>query len=691
MAKDPFRYFRVEARELLDGLTQGILALERGDVSPELLARLLRLAHTLKGAARVVRQAEVAEIAHAIEDVLAPRRDAGGPLPPGEVARLLTLTDDCEARLRPVFAPAKTAGGAEVPPAEPVQAATVRVEAVDVDAILYDLAETDVGLGSLHQEAAGLGQATAVVTRLVDALAVPSGDTTTGDRPLRGPCELRSLAEDVRATLRRHSQSIRAAVDRVRQDLARIRERVGDLRLLPAREMFSPLERAARDAAEALNKRVVFEATGGEHRLDAHALLTIRDALAHVVRNGVAHGIEDGADRERLGKPREGRIRLRVHRRGGRVHFVAEDDGRGIDVGAVRRVVIDRGLAPPAEAETLGMAEATPLLFRGGFSTAPAVSEVMGRGVGLDAVRTAVDGLRGDVELRSEPGRGTAVEITVPISLESFDAMAVAAGGATVLIPFDAVRRTLRLTPADLAHTAAGATVFWEGEAVPFRPLADVLGRPRAPRPSPGEWTAVVVRARGAVAAVGVDRLEGTRTVVVRPPPELCGPLPLVAGVTLDAAGDPLPVLDPTALVDAVRSGAGHPPEPPADPPLPVLIVDDSLTTRMLEQSILETAGYEVDQATSGEEALEMARRNRYAAFVVDVEMPGMNGFELLERFRADPALHAVPAILVTSRASPEDRRRGELAGARAHIAKSEFDEGRLVHTIRELIGEAAQ
>jgi len=161
MAKDPFRYFRVEARDLLEGLTQGILALERGDISSELLARLLRLAHTLKGAARIVRQTEVAEIAHAIEDVLAPRRDAGTPFPAGEVSRLLALVDECEVRLRPVFAPPKREGDAE-PPAERDPAATFRVEAADVDAILYDLADTDVRCGALHQEAAGLDRVEAV-------------------------------------------------------------------------------------------------------------------------------------------------------------------------------------------------------------------------------------------------------------------------------------------------------------------------------------------------------------------------------------------------------------------------------------------------------------------------------------------------------------------------------------------------
>ncbi len=361
---------------------------------------------------------------------------------------------------------------------------------------------------------------------------------------------------------------------------------------------------------------------------------------------------------------------------------------RGIDLAAIRRVVSERRLATPAAAQTLGMREAIQLLFQGGVSTAPAVSEVMGRGVGLDVVRATATRLKGDIDLHSEPNRGTTVEIAVPVSLESLDVLAVSASEWTGLIPFDAVQRTLQLKESDLVHSATGTAVFWE-EAIPFRLLGEIVGGSRVTAKS-GEWTAVVVRARGGSVALGVDRLEGVRNVVVRPLPPLCGPVPLVASVTFNAGGDPQLVLDPAALFDAVRVKTGRATEPLAARPLPILVVDDSLTTRMLEQSILETAGYEVELATSGEEGYEKARKGRYAVFVVDVEMPGMNGFELLERLRADPLTNQTPAILVTSRVSFDDLRRGELVGARAHISKGDFDGGHLLRTIRRLIGETA-
>jgi len=241
-----------------------------------------------------------------------------------------------------------------------------------------------------------------------------------------------------------------------------------------------------------------------------------------------------------------------------------------------------------------------------------------------------------------------------------------------------------------LARSPTGLAFILEGQAIPFQPLENLLGAARARRRATRMWTAVVLQAGPARAAFGVDRLAGIRDVVVRPLPALTGPVPLIAGAVMDEEGNPQLVLDPATLVAALREGTGPEPKASPSPPRPILVVDDSLTTRMLEQSILEAAGYQVDLAISGEEALEKARQKKYAMFVVDIEMPGICGFELLERFRADPNLHDIPAILVTSLASPEDRHRGAQAGARAYIVKSEFHEGQLLRTIRDLVGESS-
>jgi two-component system chemotaxis sensor kinase CheA len=271
--------------------------------------------------------------------------------------------------------------------------------------------------------------------------------------------------------------------------------------------------------------------------------------------------------------------------------------------------------------------------------------------------------------------------------LSSLTALVVDAGGVSASVPLDAVRRTLRLLDSDIARSPDNDSIVYDGNVIPFIPLARALGRPTSSDRGKRHWSAVVIQSGTTLAAVGVDRLLGTASVVVRPLPSHTEVDTIVAGAALDAEGHPQLVLDPEGLIAAAKERRGAISKPDVLPRRPVLVVDDSLTTRMLEQSILESAGYEVELATSAEEALGKAKHKRYALFVVDVEMPGMDGFEFVASTRADAVLRETPAILVTSRGSAEDRQRGKDAGARGYIVKGEFDQGHLLQAIRELIG----
>jgi two-component system chemotaxis sensor kinase CheA len=315
------------------------------------------------------------------------------------------------------------------------------------------------------------------------------------------------------------------------------------------------------------------------------------------------------------------------------------------------------------------------------------VTEVAGRGTGLDVVRPTARRLGGAGSAQSRPGRGTTVEICVPISLSSLAALIVEAGGIAASVPLAAVRRTLRVADTEVARSAERDSIVCDGKVIPFLPLARVLQTPTRVSRERRAWSTVIVESGAEAAAVGVDRLLGTATMVVRPLPSALAVDPIIAGAALDAAGNPQLVLDADGLVAAARVGRGSGGEPRVTTRRRVLVVDDSLTTRMLEQAILESAGYEVDLAVSAEEALVRARESAYALFLVDVEMPGMDGFEFVATTRADPALRDVPAILVTSRGSAEDRSRGKQAGARAYIVKSEFNQDHLLQTIRGLVG----
>jgi two-component system chemotaxis sensor kinase CheA len=685
VAKDPYRYFRVEGPELVGQLLAAALELERRP-SPEVVARLLRLAHTLKGAARVVKQAEVAERSHALEDALEPFRAGNALVPRDQIERILQIVDEASALIAalpgpidvpvpvadpgPASASASTAPApaATPPPVEPLR--TVRADVGDVDVLLRGVQGSRSRLGALRRL-----QPQAERARELARAAHVHLERRGPDRDDR---KLSAWLDELRGLLAQTADVLATAVEGVDVELRQVHEAAEQLRLVPAAILFGGLERTARDAALALGKSIAFEARGGDARLDAHVLDGIQAALVQLVRNAVAHGIELPAERRNAGKPAEGRIAVTVARRGHRVAFACRDDGRGVDVDAVRKEV---GRQDP-DASDAGPDDLVKRLLRGGISTSASVTEHAGRGIGLDVAREAAERLGGTVSIQTAPGTGTTVEIVVPLSLASVDVLAVEVGERVVLLPLDAIRQTTRASAEDVTITAAGESILLGDRQLPFVRLHRFFSDPRASVAR--GWSVVVIEGAAGPAALACDHLRGISATIVRALPEHAVATPIVDGVALDGEGNPQLVLDLDAVVAHALGGSA--PLAPPGPGAPVLVVDDSLTTRMLEQAILESAGYVVHTATSGEQGLEMARAGRYALILVDVEMPGMDGFTFVEQVRADPALHAIPALLVTSRDAPEDRRRGETVGANGYIVKGEFDQVDLLDRIRRLV-----
>lgn len=678
--KDPYRYFRIEARELLDQLGRGTLALEKTAGDPQAVPRLLRLTHTLKGAARVVKQRGIADAAHAIEEVLAPLRESSQPVQRTQIDQVLAQLDDMAVHLATLAAPPEAAGTglpAAVPAATP-EPGPSGGDSTEREALLDGLAQTHAQVTALRQGVATARRARA----LVDLLAAPS--TPVQSTPLQ------PAAEELRSLLGGLEQRLATSLDQIDRELQQVRDTAEQLHLVPAATLFVPLERTVRDAAQALGRHVVFEGQGGDVRLDAQVLGLLQGALVQMVRNAVAHGIEPAAQRLAAGKPPQGRVRLEVARQGRRVVFICSDDGAGVDLDAVRRAAARTGgpAALPQALDHLDAQALLHLLLQGGLSTAPQVTEMAGRGIGLDLVRDVAQRLGAELTVHTAAGQGTRLQMTVPVSMAALQVLEVQAAGTVAAIPLDGVRCTLRHDLRQIARTAQGDSLVHDGQALPFISLARVLHAAApgsAGTRASGRGSAVIVQGAHGLAAIGVDRLLGAASVVMRPLPEFTPADYVVAGASLDARGQPQLVLDPEGLVQQARR-AGAQPVPAAPERAPVLVVDDSLTTRMLEQSILESAGYLVHAAVSAEDALERARQQRYALFLVDVEMPGMDGFGFVERTRADPQLRDVPAILVTSRASPEDRRRGQEVGAQGYIVKSEFAQAEFLQRVQELV-----
>jgi two-component system chemotaxis sensor kinase CheA len=683
MAQDPYKYFRPEARELLDQFAKDILALEKSGTSAAAVQRLLRLAHTLKGAARVVKQSDIAERAHAIEDALSPFRDCADNIARDQIDTILSHLDKIGSQIVTLVPAADADQSDAVKAISDDSARTIRTDITEMDAVLDGIAETHALLFGLRNAMQGMQQARHLVDLML-AQPAPLG-MADHDRPsARHAQHLHAIGDELRRRFGGAERDLGSTIDQMDRELHQLRDAAERLRLGSAGSLFVALERTARDTARALSKRVAFEGKGGDIRLDSHVLETVQGALIQIVRNAVAHGIETESERKAAGKPAIGRVTVNVSRRGRRIVFECRDDGRGVDFEAVRRVALQRGLEDSA-ARTFNAEDLVRMLLRGGISTSKTVTDVSGRGVGLDVVREALARLGGEVVFHTDPGIGTTFELVIPPSLASMEALMVDAGGGgnAIAIPLDAVRSTLRVAAGDISRAAPGASVLYERKAIAFIPLSTALDGTRwsADR----IWTAVIVGGAGGLAAIGVDRLMGTARIVVRPLPERLAASPIVAGALLDAESNPQLVLDPDGLVAAAQRGDATELDPTRQR-RPVLVVDDSLTTRMLEQSILESAGYEVDVAVSGEEALDSVHRKRYALILVDVEMPGMDGFTFIATIRSDPALRHIPAILVTSRAAPEDRQRGRDVGAQGYIVKSEFDQAELLAMIRPLM-----
>ncbi len=680
---DPYRYFRVEAREIVDQLQKQLLELEKGTVSAESVKSMLRLAHTLKGAARVVKQREIGELAHSLEDLLVALRDDAAADRASTTTRGLALIDAIEARVAALAAPEapkaspapvslKAAEPGPAPPVEPV----TRTDLEELGALITGVQEVSTRLAVLGRALSGFAHAKNLADLVLSGLSARNLDGGTRQHE-----QTRAFAEELGRLLPSLERELGTGVDQAARELEQVHEAAVRLRLVPASTMFGALERTARDAALSVGKLVAFSARGGDVRLDATLLSLVQSALVQAVRNALAHGIESPSERQTAGKPQQGAVTIEVTRRDRYVVFACTDDGRGLDLEAIRRAAETKGAAPALDDRAL-----IELLLQGGISTAGSVTAVSGRGVGLDLLRETAERTSGKLSLESDRDRGTRLELSVPATLSALETLTLEVGGEVVSLPLDSVRRTLRVEPGELVRGADGARLRVEDELVPFAPLEVVLGFGASEDGLELRRNAVVVASSSGRAALGVDRLLGTETVVARAVPEVAQPRSVVLAASFDARGNPRLLLDPQKLVDAAK-GAELPARAATKTRAPILVVDDSLTTRMLEQSILESAGYEVDLATSGEEGLSMAALRRYALFLVDVEMPGMDGFTFVERTRKDPRFSAIPAILVTSRASPEDLERGRSAGASAHIVKSEFDQADFLTRIRRLVG----
>jgi two-component system chemotaxis sensor kinase CheA len=419
-----------------------------------------------------------------------------------------------------------------------------------------------------------------------------------------------------------------------------------------------------------------------------------RPMLLHMLRNAVDHGIEIPAERRRAGKPETGRIELSARYEGGFVRLVLRDDGSGIDPERIRAVAVARRLLTPDEARQLSDEEAIYLILRPGFSTREFITDVSGRGVGMDVVKANVDRVKGNLVIHSTPGKGTEMILLLPLTLAVVTSLLVDCEGEIYAIPLHYVTEILRLSEKDILTEGGREVVRVRGNTLPLFAMREILGLSRQ-QAAPGRVTALVLNFREQQMACLVSRSLDVQELVVKAMGKQLKSVEFFSGATILGDGAPALILSVPDLFSASLAGRGSRLRQELEEKRGltrkgrILVVDDSITTRTMEKNILETHGYEVTIAISGPDALQKIAGVDFAFDLVvsDVEMPGMNGFELTRKLREMERTRETPVIIVSSLASDADKRQGIDAGAQAYIVKGSFDQGTLLSTVETLIG----
>jgi two-component system chemotaxis sensor kinase CheA len=485
--------------------------------------------------------------------------------------------------------------------------------------------------------------------------------------------------------LRRLSREGQRETEQQRLTAAVLREDLRELRMVPAALALEPARRAVREAALRLGKEVEVRLEGGEVRLDRRLVDDLRAPLLHLVRNAVDHGIEPAPARREAGKRGVGTVVLRVEPRGGRVAVIVEDDGRGLDLAAIREAAVRGGLLGAESAAALPDGEAARLVFAPGLSTARTVTTVSGRGVGLDAVADAMARMRGAVEVRSQPGAGTRFELDVPLTLAASAGVLIRIGELHAIVPADAVERVLLLD--DAAEARALGSVRVGETPLPFALLDELLGVSAAP-PS-GRAVGLVLALGSQRAVVAVDEVLGEQEVVVGALGGLAARVPHLAGASLLDDGQILGVLAPAEILRRLRPLAVAR-RPAAAPGRRVVVADDTVASRTVMAGVLEAAGYQVRVTSDGEGVLALLEEGPCDVLVTDVQMPRLDGLELTRRLRADGRWPSLPILLVSTLDAPADVAAGTAAGADGYLSKRELRGDLLVRLVRRLLGEGA-
>jgi len=722
--------FVEEARDHVEKLNEGLVRLEKDPEDAELTNAVFRSAHTIKGSARMMKLAPISEVAHRLEDCLGAVREKkihysreladllfkgvdaiSGMIEKTAAGQELVMDNSalCEELMRAAEGHTQDAeknGGAtssgaqttSAPACAPDTAArqkakemtgeSVRINAEKLDDLIKLMGEIVSNQNRLKQRLRDVKELEAVAQRYAKFLLGPGSDAVSGFRE-----EMVSAADTLFSRIKQLLLNVRN--DTVLQELLteELQEKALMLRMVPLSTVFDSLGRMMRDLSRSLGKEIDFIVEGGEIELDKKMVEKLGDPLVHMLRNSVDHGVETGEERVRAGKSGKGMVRLSASYDAGSVLIELTDDGRGISLEKIREKALKKNMFTREELDGMPEAGLIDLIFHPGFSTSPIITDLSGRGVGLDVVkRNIVEELRGTVHIETRDGYGTAFLIRLPLTLAVMRILLVRASGMTFAVTSHYVSEIIRAPLKDLITVVDKKAVRLREELIPVTSLEALLKVPSSDRkaePDQEDELIIIVRAGNEKVGLLVDNIVDEENMVIKSLPSHMRNIPLVSGLTLSGKNEIINVLNIPAVIEAAKkvSEAKSYREAADRESIHVLVVDDSINTREIERSVLESYGYKVTLAGDGMDALEKAKEFAYDLIITDVEMPRLDGFSLTERLRASEEYKGTPIIIVTSREKEEDKRRGIMVGADAYIVKGAFDQSNLLETVQNLVG----
>ncbi|WP_411389918.1 hybrid sensor histidine kinase/response regulator [Pseudomonas sp. MPB23] len=741
--------FSLEADAQTQVLNAGLLALERNPTQADQLEACMRAAHSLKGAARIVGVDAGVSVAHVMEDCLVSAQESRLYLQPEHIDALLQGTDllmriatpgndvgpaDIQAyvalmerlldpsqptaRMAPPPAPVPVPI-IEAPPPEPEPAPPIppspprqskpmteggervlRVTAERLNSLLDLSSKSLVETQRLKPYLASLQRLKRIQGNGVRALDHLDGHLKTLGLSLEAQealADARRLLSEAQALLVERTVELDEFGWQAGQRAQVLYDTALACRMRPFADVLAGQVRMVRDLGRSLGKQVRLEIEGEKTQVDRDVLEKLEAPLTHLLRNAVDHGIEMPEQRILAGKPAEGLIRLRASHQAGLLVLELSDDGSGVDLERLRATIVDRHLSPPETALRLSEEELLTFLFLPGFSLRDKVTEVSGRGVGLDAVQHMVRQLRGAVVLEQTAGQGSRFHLEVPLTLSVVRSLVVEVGEEAYAFPLAHIERMCDLAPDDIVQLE-GRQHFWhEGRHVGLVAASQLLQRPAAPS-NDETLKVVVIRERDAVYGIAVERFVGERTLVVLPLDDRLGKVQdISAGALLDDGSvvlivdveDMLRSVDKLLNTGRLERIARRSQQAAEAPRKRVLVVDDSLTVRELQRKLLLNRGYEVAVAVDGMDGWNALRSEDFDLLITDIDMPRMDGIELVTLLRRDSRLQSLPVMVVSYKDREEDRRRGLDAGADYYLAKASFHDDALLDAVVELIGGA--